>query len=332
MNRPMKKSRHNWRTLIYIYVLIALLILLVTSSYTWFAISQTPRVSDMALYINAPTGLELATSYNAPLDDWGQSISFLDLVDENAPLRPITWSDEQKTFLAIRYGIDGRMAGRFETLTDEANANRTDNDGYYVVGTFYAKTDETCTVSLADAISLGEGKHSAGTYVIGTPIWNDQEILHYNGGFGAETAVRIGFMATKIDPELGTPVAEPIFSIYEPNCNRHIDSDSGYIKTPSVDGKDSLTDNLILQTSSVWTEAFPVEQNVTVKILGEFLTETKLFTINAGELYQIKLYIWLEGQDVDCINAIDNAQMIANVQFKVDYTGHTGLEEIENEK
>lgn len=326
MNGLSTEQKRRRRTILYIYILIALLALLVVASYTWLSISRTPRVSDMALFISAGKGLELAPSHDAADEDWGQLLDFADLVSETAPLRPITWSQERQSFLSIDYGFDGRMTDRFDVLTDEANANRADDQGYYAVATFYARTDKNCSVSLAEAVEVNEGKNGAGTYVIGTPVWDNQNILHNNGGNGAETAVRLGFLISRVNTSTGE-AQEGSFYIYEPNCDKHISGD-GYVQTPSIDGTPQLSDNLILQSASSWEEAYPVERNVTIKTLGSFTTDTKLFGINAGEIYQIKLYVWLEGQDADCINKIGEAQIAANVQFDIDYSGQSGMEEI----
>ena len=316
------------RTIFYFYILLALLPLLVAASYTWFSLSQTPRVSDMDVFISSRTGLELSATYGEPDDEWGQEISFLDLVSESAPLRPITWSERRKSFVTIQYGLDGRMTDSFHSLTDADNANRTDGNGYYVVGTFYARSGEGCTVSLADAVEMNGGENGAGTYVIGTPVWNNQTLLHDDGGNGAETAIRLGFLVEKVYPENEGEQNTPAFYIYEPNCDRHIDGSTGYVETPSVDGTETLSGNLICQTSSTWTEAYPVQRQVTIKELGKFTTSSQLFSIAAGEVYQIKLYVWLEGQDVDCTNLIESAQIVANVQFSTEYSGHSGLVEI----
>ena len=64
---PAQKRKR--RTVIYTYVLLALLILLVAATYTWFSLSQAPRVSDMAMYINASKGIELAAAYDADDED-----------------------------------------------------------------------------------------------------------------------------------------------------------------------------------------------------------------------------------------------------------------------
>lgn len=328
---PTPYQRQRRRTFLYFYILLALSVLLVSASYTWFSLSQTPRVSDMALYINARTGVELSMNPNAPDEAWGQEIRFLDLVSEDVPLRPVTWSEKQQCFLAMGYGSDGRMTGELVPLTDEAHANRTDGEGYYAVGTFYVRTDENCIVSLAKAVEVNEGENGAGTYVIGAPVWDEELVLHHNGGKGAELAIRIGFLLTKISPEVQGEETDSVFIIYEPNTDSHIDGQIGNIQTVSVDGTNSLSDNMIHQTTSMWLEADPVQRQVTIKRLGSFTTDTKLLSIKAGEMYQVKLYVWLEGQDVDCTNRIEDAKIIANIQFSTEYTGQGGLEEIPNE-
>lgn len=326
-----KENKSRRRTVIYICILIALLPLLVAASYTWFSISRTPQVSQMDLYISSRPGLELAKSWDAPDEEWGQTLSSLEIVSESAPLRPVTWSQQRQSFLSVSYGADGRMTDTFEELTDEANANRTDGAGYYVVETFYARTGANCDVSLAKAVEMNGGENGAGTYVIGTPVWNGETLLHDDGGQGAETAVRMGLMITKIRPESDPLYGVSEFYIYEPNCDRHIDGSTGYTATPSVDGTEQLSENLICQSASEWTEAYPVQRQVTVKNLGEFTTDTKLFSVMVGEIFEIKLYIWLEGQDADCTNAIESAQILANIQFSTDYVSQGGLVDIPEE-
>ena len=318
MKQLTSEQRRRRRTILYFYLLLALLILLVAASYTWFSLTQTPQVSDMAIHVSSGTGIELATAYDAADEEWGQTIDFLDLVSENAPLKPVTWSEENQSFYTISYGWDGRMSDKWEPLTDEANANRTDGNDYYVVGTIYARTGESCSVSLMDAVAVNEGEDGAGTYVIGTPIWNSQSVLHDDGGQGAETCIRLGFKIARVNSSTGEWSEEPVFYIYEPNCDKHINGEEGYIDTPSIDGTDTLGSLMILQTASEWSEAYPVERDVTIKTLGEFKSDTYLFELWAGEIVRIDLYIWLEGQDVDCTNVIEDAQIFYNIQFHAD--------------
>lgn len=332
MNAQLVQDRNRrFRTGLYICILLALLALLVAASYTWLSISKTPRVSDMDVYISGQTGLELAKAYNAPDEEWGQVLDFKEIVGVETQLKPATWSQREGRLMTITYGTDGRMAGVYAPLTDEQNANRKDGDGYYVKGTFYARSDTPVTVSLGEAIEVNGGENTAGTYVIGTPVWNSQTILHDNGGQGAETAIRLGLRITLVDPETGTAKGTSEFFIYEPNYDAHISSRvTGDPATKSIDGTDTLIDSahLIRQTASTWREVSPVQSTVTIKSLGRFTTPTKLFQLKGGEVAAIELYIWLEGQDADCTNIIEEAQIIANLQFATDYSGQGGMTNI----
>lgn len=324
-----KTSKQKRRTFLYLWILLALLILFVTATYTWFALSRAPHVNDMVLNVNTQKGIELALSYDAPDGDWGQRIDFADIVNEDCPLKPVTWSDARQKFMAVRYGFDGRGIG-FTELSDARNANRTDGDGYYVIGEFFARSDTPCSVSLADAVLINEGENGAGTYVIGSPVWDSENIKHDNGGNGAEEAIRIGFRITPVNAQTGEAVGDSEFFIYEPNCDAHVSGANEYYQTPSIDGTDTLTakDHLILQKSSTWTEAEPVQHNVTIKSLGEFTNNMRLFALDPGEKVKIDLYVWLEGQDSDCVSMINKAQILASIQFRVDNGSQSGLDDL----
>ena len=98
--------------------------LLTVASYTWFSLSRTPRVSDMNMYINSQTGMEISADPLA--EEWELQLDFRELVDVTTTLRPITWSDKEQQFYAAVYGIDGRLTdfASWQPLTDEKNAHK----------------------------------------------------------------------------------------------------------------------------------------------------------------------------------------------------------------
>lgn len=316
--------------MLYLYLVLILMSLFTVATYTWFSLSQTPEVNDMALYVNSPAGMELSADPLA--EEWVLQLDFSELLEEEGILRPITWSEADQTFYAMNYGLDGRMNQNLERLYDERHANKDNMDGYYVVGTFYARADENISVSLSPAVEVEEGRQGSGTYVIGTPLWDDQEIIHNDGGQGAQYAIRVGIRIQKTDRQGVATDEPPVFYIYEPNSDRHIDDSQGYIPTASIDGTPNLVpeNRMILQTESSWTEAYPVEKNAVVRQLGTFETDTELFQLSPDELAKISIYVWLEGQDVDCTNAIgQECQILASIQFTGDGGGQSGLVPIE---
>ena len=66
-----------------------------------------------------------------------------------------------------------------------------------------------------------------------------------------------------------------------------------------------------------------------IKDLGEFTTSSDLWVLDRDEIIRVELYIWLEGQDIDCTNAIDRAQILASIQFAGDSSGQSGMDPID---
>lgn len=327
-----KKERVTLKRIaLYAYMILILLTLVTAATYTWFSLSQTPRVSDMNLYVNSSTGLEL--SLDPTSEEWTLQLDLRDMVPVTTPLRPVTWVDEEQCFYAAAYGIDGRPLPYeyWEKLSDEFNANTDTVHGYYIKLTLYAKSETAVDVTLSPAVEVDEGVNGSGTYLIGTPVWNAGELKHENGGLGAENAVRIGLLITPVDQQ-GEPTGEETdFFIYEPNANAHLDEYWRMENTPSITGAEHLVseDHLIRQSYSYWEESDPVQHGVVIKELGQFLENPTLFSLQAGEMVKIDIYIWLEGQDMDCTNEIQEAQILANLQFDANVGNQSGLVPIE---
>lgn len=323
----MKKRQGKKGSMVFLYcmMILILLTLLVTATYTWFSISRTPRVSNIGLHINAPTGLVLSTAPEGA--EWVRQLDFAEMVDETAPLRPVTWSEKEQRFYAAVYGADGRQTGQWLPLSDNNNANRDDVYGYYIKATLYATTDTSVSVSLTHAREVEEGIAGSGTFLMGTPMWDAENVRHFDGGYGAQSALRVGIRVTPLsDGQEQTDKAT--FLIYEPNSDTHMDGSTGYLATPSIDGTDSLVpeDRLIRQSASSWSEVDPVEHGKVLHTLGEFEKEPKLFNLGVQEIVRMDLYIWLEGQDADCDNRIGrDAQISANIQFYANPAGQSGL-------
>lgn len=330
MNRQFKLSERAQRLFLYWIIILLLLSLLVTATYTWFSLTRTPRVSNIGIYVNAPTGMMLSTAPEGA--EWVHRLDYAELVSETSPLRPVTWSEKDQRFYAAVYGVDGRRTGQWEPLSDANNANRDDAYGYYIKLTFYATSEAAVKVSLTEAMEISEGVDGAGTYLIGTPVWDSDNILHSDGGIGAQNALRIGFRITPLDGGVAL-TDQSKFYIYEPNCDTHVGEELGYVETPSIDGTSTLVsaDRIITQTTTTWTEADVVQRSVVVKDMGDFLTDTHLFSLDANEIVKIDMYVWLEGQDVDCVNEIGRkAQIMASIQFDADASGQSGMETIPN--
>lgn len=318
-NSPKKKVN----LVLYFYMVLILLILTTVATYAWFSLSANPRVSNLSFYINSVQGMEISLDPNT---GWSQHISSEEMFGEQYILRPATYSEETQSFYGLSYRLDGKIRDEWIPLIEQVNANSTNESNYYCVGTFYARTGVQTTVSLAPALSINDGLELAGTYLMGKPAWNEEEIRHDNLGKGAQNAIRVAIKVIKLDSQYN-PTGEESFLIYEPNADAHNNGESGYIPTPSIDGAETIIaqDKIITQSTSKWRESYPVERDKVVYRTGTFDGNTELFTMKADEVVKIQIIIWLEGQDIDCTNDISDASIIANIQFNATTEGGSGI-------
>lgn len=344
-----KKIKKTPYILFYTYLLIALLSIFSVASYTWFELSWTPQVSNMNVYITSNSGLELAANPGAEV--WSNQLDIYSTKElskfanseEKPALRQTTWSDRDQCFYGPLYGYDGRLLNvigkdysereivSWYKLEDLIHANTLSYSSYYIKATLYARCGQPVDVMLAEPMIVNDqGIQGAGTYVIADP----------NTGRGPETAVRIGMRITHVDKE-GNPLGEtgPMI-IYEPNADRHVDGSTDYIPTYSIDElrteetteaptEDTVPDPTGETTTEPEKKEWQlVDEERLIKQTfsrrnepGEFLTNPTLFSLKPGEIIRIELYIWLEGQDVDCSNAMSDGVSTTKIEANIQFTG-----------
>ena len=358
MGQPKRFIRKRIKKLPYIlfytYLLFVLMSLFSVASYTWLYLSQTPQVSNMNMYITSAAGLELSADPGP--ENWTNQLDIYNAAelkdyqgaDKKKPtLRQTTWSDRDQQFFGPLYGYDGRLlppAGfdyskmeviSWYPLEDQIHANSLENSNYYIKATIYARSGIPTNVSLAGPIVLDDGSVIQGnTYVLGYLLEKqDSEIVpRISPGKGPETAVRIGFRVTYVD-ETGAELSErgPMY-IYEPNVDRHVDGSTDYISTYSIDEfRPTEPTDSTEESESLPAEVedwLLVDEERTIKQTfsrpdepGEFLTNQTIFRLDAGEIVRIEIYIWLEGQDVDCSNAMSDGVTTTKIEANIQFTG-----------
>ena len=186
------------------------------------------------------------------------------------------------------------------------------------VFTFWAKSDgNTASITLTDPKERSDGQMGGGTYAVGRPVWSDTEGKHIDGGYWSETTLRMAFECIPMNYDY-EQTGETTWAFYEPNADVHPDGSTGYIETYNVEGGPLVPEgaNHIIQNASTWEETSPALQDTVLYHPGAFTQNKELFQISSG-LMKIRLYIWMEGQDVDCIarNVARAVLVDGNIQF-----------------
>ena len=308
------------------WIAAVLLILLTSATYAWLGISSNPTVSDLALSVVTDNALELAPDVEGVPGEWGTILNLSELSALTAPLKPATYLAAEGAFYAPNYGWDGRVDFSAPIrLTDQNGAlfssadaaEEAEGNGYLFVSDFWVRAQASdCIVTLTPAVEREDGVLGSGTFVVGEPVWDENHFVHKESGNGAQYAIRMAFRVDETDDH-GNVSGEPIWIFYEP-CVEEGEAIAG------ADGSESFfgSHKVVRQLPSQWSDLSPALRDTVNYQPGQFLTEDlSLFAMEAGHARHITLYIWLEGQDEDCTNAISEGRIFSNIQFSAVATG-----------
>ncbi|MGN1478499.1 MAG: hypothetical protein ACI4XH_01930 [Acutalibacteraceae bacterium] len=318
----MKKTIKKRAFVSAIAMLIVSAIVLTSSTFAWFSMSKKASVDAMDLTVSSPEGIQISANASA----WTASLSIDEIFDTddtttsrydayegNANLYPTDLVPASSAFLNAN--TDTGFPNFFKaTLDDNGNANVTkiaetagndDNAGIIAFDLFFKVANQT-------------------TVYFGTSQFTD------SANTDVLTALRVAFIPLG-NAAIGTPastvtglknfVAQSASNvIYEVDTlNRSADaiangqSDNIALTTKPLNGTVTsvATDKGIITSGSVAGDLRGtfVKSNAT--------DSTKSFVLNAG-ITKMRVYIWVEGQDVDCLNSIAGAAFNVALNFTID--------------
>ncbi len=281
-------------------MLVISTLMLTTASYAWFTISTAPEVKGMTAKVVTNENLEIALAGSdtkvpgASTDEdkgkqttWGNIIDLTstdvktayDAVDKT--LRPATYDTESKKFQYPVYSTDGRVE-KLEVLTEEE-------------GHPYG--------------NLKNGTDIYGYYIdmwIRTNVAGDIALTEAVNRSGATTAEKGGGSVFTIKAAEGSTVDASALKTVAENMKV-----AARVLGSAAAGAESMTaatnDLVVFGVAAGTTDA------------DKKLTCDKVFTATANTAYLVRVYVYLEGENVtNAAASIDNGEIIGeiNIQFK----------------
>lgn len=295
-------------------------------TYAWFSQSDTASVEGMQLGIESKDGGVLMSAVPNPgASGWAYMIN-LDWAGTNFKPASTAPSNLKNGSLVFYNGVINEAKTYMVTTSElaaaaELGVGQSAADGYYVKKTIYFNNveDNDIKVSLGANISgdTTEGK---------------------SGLKNVDQAMRVAIVTHgkyEINAETGTNTADATVAsdksavmIYEPEANKHHRGGEGYIPTYGViKGSDGNELNFMTDKNDpVYpdSEIKKIENGETseyVEVIDSYYAakagkQAPTFTIPANSYYKVTVYIWLEGQDVDCTNEISGSDLQIAITFK----------------
>lgn len=323
-----KKSRKNRRVLFLLLMMLTTGTFLTTATFAWFTANKSVAVSDIDVNIAATEGIQVS----ADGSNWKSIVNVTDLTTVNS-----TYASSINQIPAVlepvsspgTVNLNGRLdmfAGTViqnvpgENILTAAPFVETRNNaaGKFVAFDLFFRLDGTAkqlnltTASgvTFDTLDTGIKNGARGAFVIlgntpvGTPLATIQAL---NSG-----------------------VASPAY-IWEPNYNSHtaagisnaLDTYGIVVGTDPVpyDGISATiinTDNILLgQANATDKPTFftPVTPDYTT--IDGFTAKLPVFTLQPG-ITKMRIYFWIEGQDVDVENSASGGNITYSLQFSID--------------
>lgn len=267
----------------------ASIVLLGTTTFAWFTLTNQARVGELTLKAGTTGGLLIGHT------DTTVSTDPLTLISKDGNIsycvRPITSVDGKEFYKPI-YNTDGIVTDIENNPTPISDIdNATENDGGCLLTyKFYLKAESN---SINHDVGIKLASDQAVANGVGTSIKNAVA-----NTTGAETAMRISFT-------VGNQT-----TVYEPNANTSVTTKAAQ---EQMSGWSSLKTVKQANNGGLFASApaLPGATNVTY----DSTTSPELFKIPINTATEVTMNIWLEGADEDCVNEIASDDMLANIVF-----------------
>ncbi len=335
MEKGKKKSKKQRKLLLAILMLLLTGGVLASTSYAWFTANKIVTVSTLNVNVAATNGLQISVDGL----DWKAIVTNEDILKTIGSDSSYSTNKNQ---LPINAGdVDGKY------LSPVSTVGEVDENGLMKMFLGSLDTDESGTTYELTAVADPEAQGTEGHYVAFDLFFQVQErtqiYLTHNSNVtgdatadkGIQNAARVAFInegAVDInsskDAIQGKITANASSIIWEPNADVHTstgktNAETAYGLTTQLTGAAPLAyvgvKAPIIEPVAVNSkdEAYfsPVTPTLQTNQTGIDENNYKeIFILEAG-ITKMRIYMWIEGQDVDCESWASGGKLDFNLQF-----------------
>ena len=326
--RNSKKRKKSKKIFIAILMILFTGVILTASTYAWFTANKTVTVSQIDVNVTTSEGLQIS----ADAVNWKTVISNDDITGvtysgnknqlpkETATIKPTSTIGEIDTatgFMKMFVGtVESNDAGNYILTAQQSTETKSTTSGDFVVFDLFFQTNAAATIYLTSSSSVKASKTATG-------IQNAARVGFVVQGHAAAGTDAATIRALKSDGTVPAVIWEPnndvhtaaavkhAFDVYEISTQQ---TGAPKLAYKGVKKDISKTANVLLKSTE--TEYFAdVTPNISTTADGILPTEYKrVFDLEAG-VTKVRIYMWVEGQDVDCEDNASGGAVAYNLQF-----------------
>lgn len=331
----MKKSRKSRRLFLLLLLLLFTGTMLGTSTYAWFTSNKAVNVSDITVNVAAKNGIQISVDGS----NWKSLISTTDLVNAYktyaAAVNQVpSEANSIQPVSTVGTILDG---GFMQMFTGDVPSN--DNGDYILTATQSTESNGVTGDFIAFDMFLKSEK------AVDLDMTGSSGVVANNTDTGIKNASRIAFViegTTTTDAALSDIQALNLTAgstdevyIWEPNYNVHTgtgisNARDTYGITITEDEANPLAysgvkaaigedDNILLGDATAAKNAakfgvVAIDYKTKDSFAGDDVVS--IFSLPAG-ITKVRVYMWVEGQDVDCENSASGGNINYRLQFRI---------------
>ena len=321
-----------------LYLLILFLfttIMFSTSTYAWFTSNRVVTINTINVHVAASGGIEISADGTT----WKSIIMPEDITSVHSTtyptsvnqipynLEPVSTGkdiDTSNGFLKMFYGLtDSNELGEYVLTSSrivEQEGNGTSSDGKFIVFDLFFKVSNDTTLYLANNSKVKYTNED------GKGIANATRVAFVNegtlpNGSDVETIQRL-----KGGSPLTTYIWEPNYDIHTSSAIANArdvygitttENGASVIRYDGVINEITKEDNITLREANSTSHPSLFKQvNVDYSTQKDFASNREIFTLSNG-ITKMRIYMWIEGQDVDCENNASYDDIEFNIQLTV---------------
>src|SRR5574344_1954621 len=325
-----KKNNKRRRELLFLWLLLTSM-LLTTTSYAWFTANRVVEIDTLNLHVQASGGIEISSDAT----NWKNILTNEDIKNarDNYPtsrnqlpylFEPVSTGGtvDNNGLLKMYYGNTQKITAEDFILTSkrimETESFGTDSTGKYVSFDVFFKTSNAVTLYLT----------------------NKSKVLYVSDNkdySGIENAIRGAFLE-----EGNTSSTSSIYTmqnmngatkayIWEPNYDVHtqyglenalniygITTSMANAAALSYDGViEEIPENQNIALGNASANNYPAyfkKVNVDASTKKDFTESREIISLKEG-VTKVRIYIWIEGQDVDCENNASTGDVTVDLEL-----------------
>lgn len=322
-----KKNERRKNNLRYsLLLLLLLLVFLMVSTYAWFTANQTVTISTLDVNVQTSNGLQIsadAINWKTILqkaDITGASATYTSSVnqvpDEMQPVSSAGIVDTGTGYMDMYFGtVDALEDGTGYSLASDKEVDTRGAEGRYIAFDIFLRVDQTTPVYLTTASNIitKEGAADKGLQNAARVAFIDEGNVADVGDSTGAQALKGGTTSIIWEPNYDVHTAAGVANAKEIYGLDTTTTGASQLSYQGIKAEFADTEGVTLKNTNTFSQYFQTV-TPTISTVKDFDTQQTLLNLKAG-ITKVRIYMWVEGQDVDCENNASGTDISFNVQI-----------------